>query len=246
MNRKSIASLVLAILAALAFSICNGCFTPPAPPTSKAGTGIGAGGHVVSARAQMAESNRMEKAKATRAAADAAITAQYRCTTNGGAITINRYIGSTRDAAIPGKINGLPVTAIGEGAFSSCASLTNVTIPASIVSIDEYAFSSCTGLTNVTIPASTRSLGSGVFWGCTGLIDVAVPTGIATIPQYAYWGCTRLRWVTIPDNVTKIGVGAFWGCTNLPSVTIPRSVTSIGTDAFPRRTKVIRSTAVPR
>src|SRR5208282_4603244 len=45
------------------------------------------------------------------------VHAQFTCTTNSGAITITGYTGTNTVLAIPGTIDGLPVTDIGTSAF---------------------------------------------------------------------------------------------------------------------------------
>ncbi len=50
------------------------------------------------------------------------------------------------------------ITAIGNGAFSRCDSLTSVTIPESVASIGEFAFNECHNLTDAVIPSSVTSL----------------------------------------------------------------------------------------
>lgn len=52
------------------------------------------------------------------------------------------------------------ITSIGNYAFSYCASLTSVTIPAGVTSILNYAFSYCESLTSITIPEGVISIGS--------------------------------------------------------------------------------------
>jgi len=110
---------------------------------------------------------------------------------------------------IPSTYNGLPVTSIGDNAFSDCTSLTNITIPGSVTSIGDNAFSSCFSLTSITIPGSVTSIG-----------------------DYAFGNCSSLTSIAIPDSMTSIGDNAFSNCSSLTSIIIPSSVTYIGRDAF--------------
>ena len=50
---------------------------------------------------------------------------------------------------IPASIEGYPVTAIGDGAFSGCDKLISITIPDSVTGIGDGAFEGCTGLTDI-------------------------------------------------------------------------------------------------
>jgi hypothetical protein len=58
---------------------------------------------------------------------------------NGPGVTITSYTGLAADPVIPGRIDGLPVTVIGDGAFAGNA-LTRVTIGNEAASIGSSAF----------------------------------------------------------------------------------------------------------
>ncbi|MCL1931897.1 MAG: leucine-rich repeat domain-containing protein [Treponema sp.] len=145
---------------------------------------------------------------------------------------------------------------IGNGTFSGCKNLTNITIPASVRSIGEWAFDDCASLTNIIIPSSVRSVGIMAFHDTAwlnsqpdGLVyagkvlytykgtmpDNTVITNIRddTIAiadgALSHWSLTN---ITIPSSVASIGRDAFRECFDLASIIIPPSVTSIGDGAF--------------
>ena len=99
---------------------------------------------------------------------------QFTTVTDGGNITITGYTGKATVVSIPEKINGLPVTAIGDKAFSDCSGLDHVSIPASVISIGDKAFEDCSGLTRIRFMGTPPSLGTAVF-----------PTGIGAIVYYS-------------------------------------------------------------
>ena len=124
------------------------------------------------------------------------------------------------------------LTSIGNYAFHFCASLSSITIPASVTSIGNNAFSTCSSLTSITIPNCVTSIGNSAFSGCCNLNSITIPNGVTTIGNYAFLDCTRLTSITIPNGVTSIGISTFSGCSGMTSITIPNSVTSIGSSAF--------------
>ncbi|MDR2417727.1 MAG: leucine-rich repeat domain-containing protein [Treponema sp.] len=78
-----------------------------------------------------------------------------------GQVTITDYSGSETNVRIPDRINGMPVTAIGEWAFA-LTPLTSVVIPNSVTTIGEGAFRG-TQLTRVVIPNSVTTIGERAF-----------------------------------------------------------------------------------
>ncbi len=62
--------------------------------------------------------------------------------------------GATGDVVIPSTYNGLPVTAIGYGAFEGCSGITSITIPDTVVKIGDGSFRGCTGLESVYFTGS--------------------------------------------------------------------------------------------
>jgi hypothetical protein len=158
-------------------------------------------------------------------------SSEYLYTTTDGTITITGYTGPGGDVTIPDTINGLPVTGVGDSAFSGCASLTGVTIPGSVTSIGNWGFVDCTSLTNVTIGNGVTNIGDYAFSSCS-LANVTIGNCVTCIGDGAFSWCLNLASVTIPNSVTRLGDSAFLWCAGLTNVTIPNSVASIGGEAF--------------
>ncbi|MBX3735034.1 MAG: leucine-rich repeat domain-containing protein, partial [Verrucomicrobiae bacterium] len=79
--------------------------------------------------------------------------------TNQTGITITGYTGAGGAVTIPAKLNGLPVTRIGDYSFSHRSAMTQITLPDSLTTIGVYAFYGCRGLTQIAFPESLTSIG---------------------------------------------------------------------------------------
>ena len=146
---------------------------------------------------------------------------------------------------IPSKIDGKPVTRIGDGAFEDCTGLTSVTLGNSVTSIGDVAFYDCSGLTSITIPDSVTSIGDSAFLECTGLTSITIPNSVESIGHDAFLGCTGLTSINVARgnnyysgnngvlfNKKKTELIRYPEGKSQTSYTIPNSVTSIEDAAF--------------
>lgn len=156
----------------------------------------------------------------------------FQYTIANGQVTITGYIGSDAAVTIPPTIEGLLVTAIGDGAFQLRDDIASVSIPASVTSIGVRAFQLCSNLTTISIPSTVTSIGVRAFYLCSKLSSVTISSGMTVLEEGLFANCSALGNVTIPSSITSIGSRAFSNCTSQTSMTIPSSVTSIGSWAF--------------
>ena len=135
-------------------------------------------------------------------------------------------------------------TAIGDGAFYWCRSLTSISIPNSVTSIGDGAFYGCNNLNPANISMGQNFIiENGILYDKdkTTILSsfpkyisdsITIPNTVTSIGESAFRWCTSLTSITIPNSVTAIGEYAFYRCRSLTSISIPNSVTSIGESAF--------------
>ena len=145
---------------------------------------------------------------------------------NRNGLRLNKYLGTDAEVTVPEE-----VTETGS-AFSGCATVTKITLPAGLTNLKNSAFSDCTALREIVIPDSVTTIGSYAFSGCTGLTEIVIPDSVTTIGSYALSGCTGLTRVVLPAGLTAIPDWCFNNCEKLPGIAIPETVTSIGSCAF--------------
>ena len=115
---------------------------------------------------------------------------KYNVNDSGDGIIITKYVGSATKVVIPAMIENLPVTKIGEWAFSGRNSLTEIVIPDSVTKIGESAFYGCSSLTGIVIPDSVTKIGESAFMDCSSLAEIVIPDSVTYIGWAAFSGCS--------------------------------------------------------
>lgn len=155
------------------------------------------------------------------------------------------------------SISAPTVTELGEGAFSGCASLSEVRMEklmtigarafedcskldygmvwnAALTTIGSEAFKNC-GFTKLDLTGLTQenlSIGTYAFESCGSLTSVELPKQLTRLNTAVFKNCNKLVNVTLHDKITEIGEAAFGGCTSLVRIILPASVMKIQARAF--------------
>lgn len=116
-----------------------------------------------------------------------------------------KYTGKSASVTVPDGVKKLV------GAFDSCSTLQNVSLPSSLESIGYRAFYGCYELKNTDIPAGVTEIGDSAFHSCSGaLTEMTLPDGVKSIGMLAFSNCRSLNKLVIPDSVESIGKSAFY------------------------------------
>ncbi len=165
---------------------------------------------------------------------------------------------------IENEINGCPVTAIENGAFSN-SPLTEIVLPDSIEFIDRLAFSTCRNLQKINFPENLKYIGNLAFTGCNllseielncpelkimnkafsdcnGLINVSLNAG--EIGEAAFSSCIKLQYVTVGEDVVRLGADVFENCSELEHISFSKGIKAIGQGAF-SNTEIKSMTLLP-
>ena len=160
---------------------------------------------------------------------------KYKLSDDGTSYTVAGIgISFNSDIEISETYKGLPVTAIGDNAFSDILGkqIRSIKIPETVTSIGWGAFANCKKLESVTIPYNVTVIREMTFEGCEGLKDVYLGNGVKVIENAAFRNCASLEGVFMPREITRIDEYAFSYCESLQSIEIPASVSYIGEMAF--------------
>ena len=147
---------------------------------------------------------------------------------------------------------------IGDGAFSNCDNLVDLSLPDTISIVGNDCFSSSSNIVltirtvdgeidgNVfrgkipgikTIHLDNSNIGDYAFADNVGIEKVTISEAsegftIISIGNHAFEGCVGLTDLVLPASVNSLGSHAFYGCTSLASVNIPSGITQINPYTF--------------
>ena len=176
----------------------------------------------------------------------------FRIIDNGAAVEIIKYLRNNIEARIPERLQNLPVTHIGQGAFAGGQridgaedwpstyipkNLKSVIIPEGVTHIGAGAFLE-NELTYVSIPESVRHIGDWAF-EFNDIWEIKIPEGVTHIGKGAF-AYNWMNYVSIPESITYIGEGAFFDNSGITNVNVPIHA-EILPNAFAERTTVTRS-----
>lgn len=193
------------------------------------------------------------------------ISGDYTYSLDSGNATIIRCKNFTaEEIVVPDTLDGYPVTAIGDFAFSAASDVgaswgnttitytynyAKITLPEGVETIGRYAFAENKNLKEVVLPESLTDFNYCAFMNCKNLESVNIPDGVKCLPDFLFSGCVKLDNLAIPDGTKII-------CDNAISITsadiLPDSVEYLGKEIFtsctaetvtlPKNLKVLRGT----
>lgn len=173
------------------------------------------------------------------------------------AYRVEKYIGDDREATIPDRFHGKPVTEIGvktadlttpdettlknASVFADSKLDSKVKLPNSITVINSGAFAYAR-VTEIVIPGSVETIGTYAFANCSALVNIKlldyadnegkIHPGHTTIKAHAFEGCVYIKSLDIPNSVATISDSAFKGCAGLIDLILPYSVNNVASNAF--------------
>ena len=173
------------------------------------------------------------------------ISGDYTYSIDSGNATIIRCKNFTaEEIVVPDTLDGYPVTAIGDFAFSAALDVgtswgnttitytynyTRITLPEGIKTIGRYAFAENKNLQEVVLPDSLTDFNYCAFMNCKNLESVNIPDGVECLPDFLFSGCTKLKNLGLPDSIKII-------CDNAIIITsadsLPDSVEYLGKELF--------------
>ena len=132
------------------------------------------------------------------------------------------YSGEDAELSIPAEVSGLPLTKIGDNAFSRNKTVETLILPEGLQEIGNSSFSYLESLKKVELPSTIKKIGLTAFDYDRALAEVNFPEGLETIGRGAFMD-TALAVVELPASLKQIGTVPFSNCKALTSIRVSSS-----------------------
>ena len=139
------------------------------------------------------------------------------------------YHGESKTVRIAEEYKGVPVTHIGNHAFSREAHRVILTKNITHIGVNAFYGANVQTIENMD---NVVYIGKGAFRTCYSLALTELPKNLEYIGEDAFTNCLNLQISYIPDSVTYIGSGAFSSCNSITDLTIGSGVECIPEYAF--------------
>lgn len=132
------------------------------------------------------------------------------------------------------SVDNIIYTKDGQTLVLAARSLTEVTIPANVVTIGIYAFLTCEKLQKITFEQGTvlETIEDYAFYGCKELTEITLPSTLRTLGEQVFDSCFELKSITLPEGIKTIPTCTFLNCKSLAEVSLPSTLESIENMAF--------------
>lgn len=163
----------------------------------------------------------------------------YTYTLDSGEATVvrcNDFI--SEEIIVPDTLDGYPVTAVGDFAFSAVSEVgeswgntvitysynyQKITLPESVKTIGRYAFAENKNLQEVVLPEDLTDFNYCAFMNCKNLNKINIPDGVECLPDALFMGCSKLKTLELPDGIKTI-------CDKAISITADETGTQFSVD----------------
>ena len=146
--------------------------------------------------------------------------------------TLDTYIGSGGDVAVPRNIDGLYVVKISNHCFANNTTVTSVMTSSPLWIVGDYAFTDCASLESFECNYAMKAIGVGAFSGTKSLKSINIQESVITQVSDYTFANSGLTEINLPLTVASIGNYAFMNDADLMKAFIPASVTEIADTAF--------------
>ena len=157
-----------------------------------------------------------------------ASAADFSYEVSNGGVKVSAYLGEAEKVRVPAFIEGLAVTAIGDGAFADQTNLKILYLPDSVTDFGKEILKGCTQLyaLHTPFPLQEGTEFLGYLYGASDYtmnntaalraLDYLEIGGTMTrLPSYALYDCNDLTVLKLPETVKSLGTYSLYRCESL-------------------------------